>query len=579
MLQKEAHYCIGFLMQESQIKSDSFLITQDWPFLVGKLTGMFATLKKSTKIKLGMLNDQAILFELVRLALDALRFVKTSRYQDEEVPGHAVECYEGPEVASRDDHPVAAKSSSSTLKGVSVRSLDKLNSASTEPKQGSPPEPPKGGGMAGTVPALTPATNWVWMATTQPAPDAHWEGHSGCTSGDSQCEHSQETNLLWQRLESCRKEVAPSLIDTMNVSAQDETHECSQVSVAAKWNNQIAPPPVQGMPKGSPPAVPAVVVPAQANAQTAADWSPKMGEGQATKTEAKLPGLSPRGVPGSILPYAAGCPGGPSPSTTATTWSAGTTNIKPGLLGGAVAVAEAAEPLLGPGPTTPTLPGPEAGPASTKAETVAPGLAAATAPLDSAGSDVAGGCLGDPRASLQKLAPPNYGRNRCDICRPHTHTGAVGPTPIDAFGPPQGGSHEPTMLKRAATCEALLPPELATPEPTGEAIESAAAATTVPGDLLGVAVEKSTCAKTTLTLMPYTADTNTLALSRLSGSCSLQETHAELLQGLNDIEVLQLELLKTIEVCRGGGECLGHCQLRETNVEIETIHRGERWES
>jgi len=135
------------------------------------------------------------------------------------------------------------------------------------------------------------------------------------------------------------------------------------------------------------------------------------------------------------------------------------------------------------------------------------------------------------------------------------------------------------MLKRAATCEALLPPELATPEPTGEAIESAAAATTVPGDLLGVAVEKSTCAKTTLTLMPYTADTNTLALSRLSGSCSLQETHAELLQGLNDIEVLQLELLESIEVCRGGGECLGHCQLRETNVEIETIHRGERWES
>jgi len=103
------------------------------------------------------------------------------------------------------------------------------------------------------------------------------------------------------------------------------------------------------------------------------------------------------------------------------------------------------------------------------------------------------------------------------------------------------------MLKRAATCEALLPPELATPEPTGEAIESAAATTTEPCDPLGVVVEISTCANTTLTLMPHTADAYTLALTRLFDSCSLQETHGELLQGLNDIEVLQLELLTSLE--------------------------------
>jgi len=41
MLQNEAYYCIGFLMNGDKISSDLFPTTREWALLVGKIAGMF----------------------------------------------------------------------------------------------------------------------------------------------------------------------------------------------------------------------------------------------------------------------------------------------------------------------------------------------------------------------------------------------------------------------------------------------------------------------------------------------------------------------------------------------------------
>jgi len=261
MLQNEAYYCIGFLMKEDQQSSDSFPRTRDRSFLVGKLTGMFAMLKVSTKHKLTMLSNQVILRGFVRGALETLRDVENHQYKDEEVLEHAAARCERPVAASSGDHPVVASLITSILEGASVLSLEqdqKLNAASSEPTQGKPPEPPEGAETAKSAPALTLATNLELMATAQLALDAYWGCHSGCTCGGLLCEHFQEIYLLWQRLESCRKGVESSLIYTNEyVSALDETHGSSQCSAVAKLETQTAHPSTQRMPKGNLPAVPA----------------------------------------------------------------------------------------------------------------------------------------------------------------------------------------------------------------------------------------------------------------------------------------------------------------------------------
>ena len=404
----------------------------------------------------------------------------------------------------------------------------------SEPTQGKPSEPPKGAVTATSAPALTLGADWEQMETAQLALDAYWACHSGCACVGLLCEHFHGIHVLWQKLEICRKVVESSLVYTNeHVSAQEETHVNAQCSAVAKLETLVH----TGNAQGNLLAVPAAFTPTQAMAQVAVDSPSKAGVGQITKEEVKLPKPCLAEAPGCTQPDAAMSLGGPSAPTAAMILRARAANSKPMPLEVAAADVKVPTLMVGLRLATPVPPGTNAEPAAVKEVAATPGLAVASVPMDSMRTSAAVGRLGDPHAPLQKQAPPNLDPPRAEsaaasYAREKWVTwGAASPTPIDTLvSLPMERAYETKIFMHTVASDALLPPEIATPEPTGVAAETAALVVTEPCDPSGVVKEASTHAGTTLRLVPYAANVNTPAPTMPYDSCSPDDAHVTILQ-------------------------------------------------